>query len=122
MTMPRPTNTAAALLLMLAPGCGQSARDRDCATVREILEPAPAEPRRSYDYQAERKVTFPPLERLRQATWQDEAVRAAVQAMLGEAGSIQSYSHYRRETERQSAADRLAELCGLRRVTVLADE
>jgi len=108
----------ASVLLLLAIGCSPSARERDCTVVREILEPLPEAPRRTYDY-SHRPAPLPPSERLRQTTWSDDEVRAAVQAVLAEP---LGYSTYRREGAPPSAADRLAQLCGLHRLTLIVDE
>jgi len=107
-----------AVLLLLAIGCGPSSRERDCAVVREVLEPPPRAPRRTWEY-SRGQAPLPPLERLRQATWTDDEVRAAVEAVLAEPFG---YTPYRRERDAPSAADRLAQLCGLRRMTVVDAE
>lgn len=116
--MPRIT---AAGLIVLALGCQPEPRERDCATVREILEPPPAPPRRYYDAKAEPVPPLSPLERLRTTPWQSDEVRAAVKAVLDDDG-WQFYTPYRVENAPPGAADRLAELCGLQRHTVIVEK
>lgn len=108
-------------MLIYALGCGTSARDLDCAEVRTILEAPQVQPRRTYDYGSEHKDSLPPIEQLRRATWRDDEVREAVQAMVEEAGPVLSYSPYRTAGAPPSAADRVAELCGLPRMDVIVE-
>ena len=122
MTRPRPAlSFIVALALACGTGlaCGASTRDADCARVREILDPKPAPPRRTYDY-SQRAPAEPaaPFERLRQATWTDDEVRTAVKAAVDEAGPILSYSPYRAASDPPRAIDHLAGLCGIPRLVV----
>lgn len=108
------------LPLALTVGCGSRAREADCARVREILDPPPTAPRRTYGDGAATAPAeaLPPFERLRRATWTSDEVRAAVQAAVAEAGPVLSYSPYRAAGDAPGAIDRLAGLCGLRRLVV----
>lgn len=121
--VPRP-RPALAFFFTLALGCGTglacgpSTRDADCARVREILDPKPTPPRRTYDYAAPAPAEAPPFERLRQATWTDDEVRTAVKAAVDEAGPILSYSPYRAASDPPRAIDHLAGLCGIPRLVV----
>jgi hypothetical protein len=109
------------VVTLLALACAPDARERDCATVREIVGQSQSTPRRYYDYGAEQVPTLSPIERLRQTTWRSDEVRAAVTAMLDD-GGWQMYTPYSLANARPSAADRLAELCGLPRVTVVTEK
>jgi hypothetical protein len=115
--MQRGTFMFVALLVL---GC-ETDRERDCATAREILAPPQATPRRYYDYAAEQAPTLPPHEQLRRATFKNDEVRAAVKATLEDDG-WQMYSPYRVENAPPSAADRLAELCGVPRVSLVIEK
>jgi hypothetical protein len=118
-----PADTARIVDLALL-GCGRSDRERDCAKVRAILDPprTGGAPRRDYDYsQAGADAPFvdmTPFERLRQLELRDREVREAVHAMVDDA-IIQTYSPYRVQGAPSSAADRVADLCGLRRLTIV---
>lgn len=112
--MLRGTCIFVALLLL---GC-ETDRERDCATVRELLAPPQAPPRRHYDYEAEQTPTLPPFEQLRRATFKDDEVRAAVEAVLAET-HWEFYSPYQVKNVPPSPADRLAELCGLPRQIII---
>lgn len=115
----RPTRIALSGVLLAA--CGPSDRERDCADVHAILEPAPPAPRRTWSY--DRSVAIrdeAPFERLRKMQYRDPAVRDAVLAMTSESG-IQSYTPYRVESAPPTAADRLGDLCGFPRAPLLVE-
>lgn len=117
--MPRrlPAPSLAALLACAA-ACGPTPREADCARVREILDPKPAPPRRTYDHAAAASAEIPPFERLRQAKWSSDEVRTAVEAAVEEAGPVLSYAPYRAASDPPRAIDHLAGLCGIPRVVV----
>ncbi len=106
---------------VLLAACGPSDRERDCADVRAIFEPAPPLPRRNYDYDQSVAIRDEaPFNRLREMHYRDPEVRDAVLAMTSESG-LQFYSPYRVESAEPTAADRLAKLCGFPRVTVIVE-
>lgn len=103
--------------ISIAISCGPGAREHDCAEVRAILEPIPKSPSREWSDEEPRTVR-PPFERLRELAYRDSEVAEAVGAMVNES-AIQTYSPYRRAGDPPSAADRLADLCGLPRHEII---
>jgi len=69
------------LVALLLAGC-KSDRERDCERVRDTLGPHGGMPRRYYEYAPNHEAApaIDPIDRLRQMTWHDAEVRAAVNA------------------------------------------
>jgi hypothetical protein len=117
-----------ALTLIALLGCNQAEIDRarDCDAVRKIVEenrlPTAIATQRQWDYsqreQPARLRDETQFDRLRKLHYRDPEVRDAVNAMVDETG-FQFYSPYRRATDAPSAADRLAKLCGMQRLTIV---
>ena len=118
-----------ALVLVALLGCskGETARERDCAAVRKILDEhrlptGTGTPSRQWDYSKREEPAQlrdeTQFDRLRKLDYRDAEVRAAVTAMVDETG-FQFYSPYRRATDAPNASDRLAKLCGLQRLTIV---
>lgn len=110
------TTLAAAVVIDVL---GPSDREQDCAEVRAILAPAPAQARRYWDYSeaAAKAATRPqlsPRERLKELPYRDADVRDAVLEYIG-ADENSGWTLYTPYTTNASptAGDKLRALCGV---------
>ncbi|MBV8758346.1 MAG: hypothetical protein JO257_13755 [Deltaproteobacteria bacterium] len=115
--------TRALLVAAVLAGCHrETPRDRDCATVRTLLQPPPH--RRYYDYDHRHDSTALPessaQRTLQTATYHDADVAAAVKA-VGDAGwtFYTPYATGHEAAERDAAFNKLADLCHLERRRVI---
>ena len=117
------------LLVITLLGCsmGASDRERDCVAVRKIVEEnrlptGTGTPSRYWDYSKREEPAQlrdeTQFDRLRKLDYRDAEVREAVKAMVDETG-FQFYSPYRLATDAPNASDRLANLCGMQRLTIV---
>jgi hypothetical protein len=107
-------HTNATELAAAVVGCKQSARDRDCAEVKRLLDHPFATPPGADEF----GIWDPaPFESLKTMKYRDPAVREAAQDYVQESGWT-VYTPYSAEAQTSNSHDRLAKLCGLKTITV----